>query len=243
VRRGRGVSRDPAYAVSVASLKWSDWRIVAERVFKEESARILAGLIRVCRSFDWAEEARRTPLPGRFHDARRGARVDNGGFLVSLDDQDRSRWARRQIDKGMVVLARALRNPARQRYVLEAAIAGTHAHASSCEETNWVGIEGLYRQLMTVVSSPVIELNHAAAVAMSRGPAEGLQLVEALAARGELADYRGLYATRAELLRRLGRHSEALPNYERALGMTSNEVERSFLRARIGSLDRSERHG
>jgi RNA polymerase sigma-70 factor, ECF subfamily len=178
-----------------------------------------------------------------FHDARRGARVDDGGFLVSLDEQDRSRWDRRQIDEGMVVLAQALRYPTRQRYVLEAAIAGTHAGTSRSEDTDWVGIEGLYRQLMAVVSSPVVELNHAVAVAMSRGPGEGLQLVEALAARGELADYRALYTTRAELLRRLGRHGEALPNYERALGMTSNEVERSFLRTRMGSLDRPARHG
>jgi RNA polymerase sigma-70 factor, ECF subfamily len=176
-----------------------------------------------------------------FHDARRGARVDDGGLLVSLDEQDRSRWNRRQIDEGMVILARALRHVARQRYVLEAAIAGTHAQARRAEETDWAGIEGLYRQLMTVVSSPVIELNHAAAVAMSRGPEAGLELVEALSTRGELADYRALYTTRAELLRRLGRHREALPNYERALGMTSNEVERRFLRARIASLGCSSR--
>ena len=177
------------------------------------------------------------------HDARRGARVNRAGSLVPLEEQDRSRWDRRQIDEGMVILARALRYPARQQYVLEAAIAATHAHARRAEETDWVGIEGLYRQLMTVVSSPVIELNHAAAVAMSRGAEEGLQLVEALAARGELADYRALYTTRGELLRRLGRDREAIPNYERALGMTSNEVERTFLRARIRSLDRPAREG
>ena len=177
------------------------------------------------------------------HDARRGARVNPAGSLVPLEEQDRSRWDRRQIDEGMVILARALRYPARQQYVLEAAIAATHAHARRAEETDWVGIEGLYRQLMTVVSSPVIELNHAAAVAMSRGAEEGLQLVEALAARGELSDYRALYTTRGELLRRLGREREAIPNYERALGMTSNEVERTFLRARIRSLDRPAREG
>jgi RNA polymerase sigma-70 factor (ECF subfamily) len=178
-----------------------------------------------------------------FHDARRGARVDDGGSLVSLDEQDRSRWDRREIDEGMVILARALRDPARQRYVVEAAIAGTHAHARRPENTDWAGIEGLYRQLMAIVSSPVIELNHAVAVAMNGRVEEGLQLLETLAAGGELSAYRALYTTRAELLRRLGRASEALPNYERALGMTSNDVERAFLRARIESLHRQARHG
>jgi hypothetical protein len=89
---------------------------------------------------------------------------------------------------------------------------------------------------MTVVSSPVIALNHAVAVAMSRGLEEGLRLLEDIGASGELAAYRAFYTTRAELLRRLGRHAEALPNYERALGMTSNEVERRLLTNRIASL-------
>lgn len=178
-----------------------------------------------------------------FHDARRAARVDDHGSLVSLDEQDRSRWDRQQIDEGMVVLARALQSPTRHQYVLEAAIAGTHARARTPEDTDWAGIEGLYRRLMVVSTSPVIALNHAVAVAMSRGLEEGLRLLEALAAGGELAGYRAFYTTRAELLRRLGRDGEALPNYERALGMTSNEVERKLLSGRIASLRTQARHG
>jgi RNA polymerase sigma-70 factor, ECF subfamily len=178
-----------------------------------------------------------------FHDARRATRVDDYGSLVSLDEQDRSRWDWRQIDEGMVVLARALGYPERHQYVLEAAIAGTHAHARTPEETDWVGIEGLYRQLMAVSNSPVIALNHTVAVAMSRGLEEGLQLLETLAEDGELAGYRAFYTTRAEFLRRLGRDAEALPNYERALGMTSNEVERKLLMSRISSLRTAGRHG
>jgi RNA polymerase sigma-70 factor, ECF subfamily len=168
-----------------------------------------------------------------FHDARRGARVDEQGSLVALDQQDRSRWDRRQIDDAMVTLARALGHPMRGQYVLEAAIAGTHAHARTPEETDWRGIEGLYRQLMSISHSPVVALNHAVAVAMSRGLDEGLALVETLAEHGALAGYRPFYIARAELLRRLGRRAEALPNYERALGMTANEVERRLLTARI----------
>jgi RNA polymerase sigma-70 factor (ECF subfamily) len=168
-----------------------------------------------------------------FQDARRGARVDEQGLLVPLDQQDRSRWDWLQIDEGMVTLARALGYPARGQYVLQAAIAGMHVHARTPEETDWEGIEGLYRQLMAISGSPVIALNHAVAVAMSRGLEEGLALLDALAAERVLACYRPFYITRAELLRRLARPAEALPNYERALGMTSNEVERRLLTARI----------
>jgi RNA polymerase sigma-70 factor (ECF subfamily) len=178
-----------------------------------------------------------------FHDARRAGRIDEEGALVPLDEQDRSRWNRAQIDEGMVVLARALKHPDRNRYVLEAAIAGTHAQARRAEDTDWAGIEGLYRQLLLVAGSPVIALNHAVAVAFSRGPAEGLSLLDQLSSESELAGYRAFYTTKAELLRRLGRIAEAIPNYERALGMTSNEVERRFLGVRIASLRAQIRHG
>jgi RNA polymerase sigma-70 factor (ECF subfamily) len=171
-----------------------------------------------------------------FHDARRAARVDEHGSLVPLDEQDRSRWDRSQIDEGVVTLARALDHPARGKYVLEAAIAAIHARARTPDETDWAGIEGLYRQLMTLSSSPVIALNHAVAVAMGRGLEQGLALLDVLAADGALAGYRALYTARAEMLRRLGRANEALPNYERALGMTANDAERRLIAARIASL-------
>ena len=173
-----------------------------------------------------------------FHDARRGARVADDGSLVSLDEQDRARWDWHQIDEGMVTLAQSLGHPTRGQYVLEAAIAGTHARARTPGETDWAGIEGFYRQLMAISRSPVIALNHAVAVAMSRGLGEGLALIERLAEDGALAGYRPFYTARAELLRRLDRHAEALANYERALGMTSNEVERQLLTARIADMRR-----
>jgi RNA polymerase sigma-70 factor, ECF subfamily len=171
-----------------------------------------------------------------FNDARRNARVDDQGSLLTLDEQDRSRWDWGEIDEGMVALARALGHPTRGPYVLQAAIAGTHARARTPGDTDWAGIEGLYRQLMAISNSPVIALNHAVSVAMSRGLEEGLALIETLAASGDLAGYRFFYTARAELLRRLGRGDEALPNYERALGMTSNEVERKLLTARIAAV-------
>jgi predicted RNA polymerase sigma factor len=140
----------------------------------------------------------------------------------------------------MVILARALGFPARNQYVLEAAIAGTHVQARTPGETDWAGIEGLYRELMLVTHSPVVALNHAVAVAMHRGLEEGLKLLDALAVDGELAGYR-FYTTRGELLRRLGRFDEALPNYERALGMTANEVDRRLLGSRIAAIRREAR--
>jgi RNA polymerase sigma-70 factor (ECF subfamily) len=178
-----------------------------------------------------------------FNDARRNARVDDHGSLLTLDQQDRSRWEWPQIDEGMVALARALGHPTRGQYVLQAAIAGTHARARTPEDTDWAGIEGLYRQLMAISNSPVIALNHAVAVAMHRGLEEGLALVEALAANVALAGYRFFYTARAELLRRLGRWAEALSNYERALGMASNEVERRLLTARIAAVREQTQHG
>ena len=135
-----------------------------------------------------------------------------------------------------MTLARALGHPSRGQYVLQAAIAGTHAHADTAAETDWPGIEGLYRQLMAISNSPVIALNHAVAVAMSRGLEDGLALLEILARNGVLAGYRPFYVARAELLRRSGRPAEALSNYERALVMTSNEVERTLLTGRIAEM-------
>lgn len=178
-----------------------------------------------------------------FNDARRNARVDDDGSLLTLDEQDRVRWDWTQIDEGMVALARALGQPTRGPYVLQAAIAGMHARARTPEDTDWAGIEALYRQLMSISNSPVVALNHAVAVAMSRGPDEGLALIEGLAAGGTLAGYRFFYTARAELLRRLGRVGEALPNYERALGMTSNDVERRLLTARIAAVRSQTQHG
>jgi RNA polymerase sigma-70 factor (ECF subfamily) len=170
------------------------------------------------------------------HDARREARVDDAGSLVSLDRQDRSRWDWPQIEQGLVWLARALRHSTRDRFLLEASIAAAHVVAPTAEETDWAGIEGLYRQLMRLSSSPVIALNHAVAVAMSQGLEAGLARMQALSADQALSGYRQFYTARAELLRRLDRSAEALPDYEQALAMTSNEVERRLLTERIDEI-------
>jgi RNA polymerase sigma-70 factor (ECF subfamily) len=146
-----------------------------------------------------------------------------------------TQWDRPQIDEGMLVVARALKHPQRGTYVLEAVIAGLHAQAPSADETDWAGIDGLYRQLMLIAPSPVVALNHAVAVAMSRGPTGSSGSNDLLQTASSTAIGPSTQ-TRAELLRRLGRAGEALPNYERALAMTSNQSERQLLINRIASL-------
>src|SRR5438874_13790334 len=144
-------------------------------------------------------------------------RVDSGGRLVLLADQDRARWDHAQIEEGIALVERALRCGHPGPYQLQAAIAALHAEARSAEATDWSQIAQLYRALAHVAPSPVVELNRAVAVAMADGPAAGLALVEALAETGELAGHHLLHATRADLLRRLGRRTEAVSAYQRAL--------------------------
>ena len=141
--------------------------------------------------------------------SRRRARVDGEGELVLLEDQDRGRWERAEIDEATRLLEAALRKGRVGPYQLQAAIAACHADAVEATDTDWVEIAGLYKQLATVLPSPVVELNRAVAVAMADGPAAGLALVEALATASQLHGYYLLHATRADLLRRLGRGTEA----------------------------------
>jgi RNA polymerase sigma-70 factor (ECF subfamily) len=166
------------------------------------------------------------------HDARREARVTSDGALVLLADQDRRQWDRVKISEGSALVERALgmRRPA--SYQLQAAIAAVHDEAPSVDETDWRQIAGLYDALLGVAPSPVVELNRAVAVAMADGPAEGLALMDLLAAQGELDDYRFLHSARADLLRRLGRREEAAIAYGRARDLATNEPERTFLDAR-----------
>jgi RNA polymerase sigma-70 factor (ECF subfamily) len=166
------------------------------------------------------------------HDARREARVGPDGGLVLLADQDRARWNRREIDEGAALVERALamRRPA--SYQLLAAIAAIHDEAPTADATDWREIVGLYDALSRVTPSPVVDLNRAVAVAMADGPGAGLALVDVLAAQGELADYHLLHATRADLLRRLGRRDEAAAAYERARDLATNDQERAFLAGR-----------
>jgi RNA polymerase sigma-70 factor (ECF subfamily) len=173
------------------------------------------------------------------HDARREGRVSPDGELVLLEEQDRGRWDRARIGEGVGLLDRAIRRGPPGPYRLQACVAALHAVAPTAAATDWRRIVLLYDQLMAVASSPVVALNRAVAVAMVEGPAAGLALMDDLAASGELAGYHLLHAARADLLRRLGRRPEAAAAYRRALELTANPVERSFLRRRLAEVDRA----
>ena len=170
------------------------------------------------------------------HESRRAARTSADGDLVLLDDQDRSVWNREQIGEGCALVERALSSRRFGPYTLQAAIAAVHAEAPTAADTDWRQIVGLYDVLMRADSSPVVELNRAAAVAMRDGPAAGLAQIDAILARGELADYALAHSARAELARRLGRTAEARAAYERALALTRQEPQRRFLERRLATL-------
>jgi RNA polymerase sigma-70 factor (ECF subfamily) len=169
------------------------------------------------------------------HDARRDARTSLDGDVVLLEDQDRSLWDRAQIDEGLALVESALRSPRVGPYGIQAAIAALHARARTAAETDWRQIASLYALLVERNSTPVIELNHAVAVAMTDGAAAGLLLIDALAARGELRDYHLMYSARADLLCRLGRHDEAVDAYRAALDRATGEPERRFLERKLSS--------
>ena len=163
--------------------------------------------------------------------SRRAARLDAAGEPVPLDEQDRTRWDRPAIDEGLGLLDAALRRRRPGPYQVQAAIAACHARADRAADTDWSQIAALYGRLVELVPSPVVRLNRAVAVAMADGPAAGLTLVDELA--GELAGYRLLQATRADLLRRLGRHEEAAQAYREALERSESPTERRFLQRRL----------
>jgi RNA polymerase sigma-70 factor (ECF subfamily) len=167
------------------------------------------------------------------HDARRLARVDASGDLITLEDQDRSLWDAAEIGEGVEVLDGALRYGRPGPYQVQAAIAACHVTAPAADQTDWAQIAGLYGRLAEFLPTPVVELNYAVAVGMARGPAAGLALVDALAAAGKLAGYHLLPATRADFLRRLGRFPEAAVAYGEALELVSTDAERRFLRRRL----------
>ena len=174
------------------------------------------------------------------HDSRRQTRLDGAGDIVLLEDQDRARWDRAQIDEGAALAATALRAEGQPpgSYSLQAAIAAIHAQAPTAAATDWRQIAALYGVLARVHPTPVVELNRAVAVAMTGGLERGLALVDELDRRGELAEYHLLPVARAELLRRLGRHAEAAESYRRALAMVSNEAERRHLGKRLREIVR-----
>jgi RNA polymerase sigma-70 factor (ECF subfamily) len=170
------------------------------------------------------------------HDSRRAARSDALGELIVLDEQDRSRWNREQIREGQELTERALRLRRVGPYAIQAAIAAVHADAPRPDDTDWAQIVAFYDLLLGMNPSPVIELNRAAAIAMKDGPARGLNLIDALLARGELANYHLAHSARADLLRRLGRREDALSAYAVALTLTTQEPERRYMQRRMSSL-------
>jgi RNA polymerase sigma-70 factor, ECF subfamily len=167
------------------------------------------------------------------HDARRAGRVDDAGDLVPLEEQDRGQWDRAVISEGLELLDAALRRHQPGPYQVQAAIAACHASAPDATATDWVEIAALYGELVRLVPSPVVELNRAVAVAMADGPEAGLRVVEALDASGSLDGYHLLPATRADLLRRLGRTADAAAAYRDALEFATSDAERRYLSRRL----------
>jgi RNA polymerase sigma-70 factor (ECF subfamily) len=171
------------------------------------------------------------------HESRRAARASAGGEVVLLDDQDRSLWNQAQIAEGTALVERAMLSRRIGPYTLQAAIAAVHAEAATAAATDWRQIAGLYDVLLRAEPSPVVELNRAAAIAMRDGPAAGLALVDAILARGDLADYPLAHSARADFCRRLGRRDAARASYERALALTRQEPQRRFLERRLAEVN------
>jgi RNA polymerase sigma-70 factor (ECF subfamily) len=170
------------------------------------------------------------------HDARRDARVGPDGDLVLLDDQDRTLWDAGRIAEGRALVEASLAEGRPGPYQVQAAIAALHDEAATPADTDWPQIVVLYTSLQRMAPSPVVELNLAAAVAMADGPAVGLAMMDGIAAGGELETYPYLHAARADLLRRLGRWSESEAAYRRALELTTNGPERTFLEGRMAEV-------
>src|SRR5690606_27486090 len=166
------------------------------------------------------------------HHSRRDTRTDEAGDLVLLEDQDRSRWDSEAIEEGLAQIGLAMRSTVLGSYTLQAAIVSHHARAATAEETDWRRIAALYSLLYRMQPSPVVALNRAVAVAMADGLEQGLTLLDQV----HLTDYHLLPATRADLLRRLGRLPEAAEQYRQALSLVTQEPERRFLERRLAEV-------
>lgn len=178
------------------------------------------------------------------HDARRAGRSGPGGELLTLEEQDRSRWARPQIEEGARLVEAALRRRSPGPFQIQAAIAAQHAGARHFEDTNWGDIVALYDLLLEVQPSPVVRLNRAAALAFAQGPAAALAELDRLEAIGELSSLRGYYllpAARADQLRRLSRPAEAAVAYRTALALCEGAAERAYLERRLAEVAGEEK--
>ncbi len=169
-------------------------------------------------------------------ESRRRSRTNSEGDLILLEDQDRSMWDRNLIAEGIALVERALGSRRFGPYSVQAAIAAVHAEAPDAAATDWTQIVGLYDVLFGLSPSPVVALNRAVAVAMRDGPSAGLALVDRLLAEGTLAQYHLAHAARADLCRRLGRITDAITAYQKALELVSQGPERRFLERRLASL-------
>jgi RNA polymerase sigma-70 factor (ECF subfamily) len=170
------------------------------------------------------------------HHARQATRLSASGDLVTLEEQDRTRWDPSEITEGVALLDNVLRRGQAGPYQVQAAIAACHATAPSAEETDWVQIAALYGRLLRFIQSPVVELNRAVAIGMADGPAAALPLIAALTVSGQLNGYHLLPATKADLLRRLHRHEEAAEAYREALALTTTAPERRYLTRRLAEV-------
>ena len=171
------------------------------------------------------------------HDARRASRISNSGEVVLLEDQDRSQWDRDEISEGLGLVDRSLSIRGQvSPYAVQAAIAALHVRAEDGRATDWPQIVGLYEVLLRLQPTPVVELNHAVAVSMVDGPARALDLIDSLAARGQVTQYHLLHAARGRLLQKIGRMDQAREAYSAALSTALLEPERRFLAARIAAL-------
>jgi RNA polymerase sigma-70 factor (ECF subfamily) len=167
------------------------------------------------------------------HDARRAARLDADGEIVTLEDQDRGAWDAGEIGEGVAMLEGALRLGRLGPYQVQAAIAACHVTAARAADTDWAQIARLYGELARFLPTPVVELNRAVAVGMASGPEAGLSLVSELEESGKLTGYHLLPATKADLYRRLGRAEEAAACYREALALASTDAERRYLGRRL----------
>ena len=172
-------------------------------------------------------------------DSRRDARTNKQGELVTLEEQDRSQWDRKEIEEGLRLVEQAFRFGRVGTYQVQAAIASIHAKAETAAKTDWQQIVAFYEALVRVNPSPIVALNHAAAVAMSEGFEKGLKLVEEAGASGTLDQYYLFHAARADLLRRLDRPVEAETAYLRALALTTNNVELEYIRRRLSEVTKT----
>jgi RNA polymerase sigma-70 factor (ECF subfamily) len=166
------------------------------------------------------------------HDARRDARLDDSGEIVTLEAQDRSLWNQDHIAEALPLVEEALRQTPGP-FALQAAIVAVHCRGARPEDTDWPEIVKLYERLERVQPSPIVSLNRAVAVAMVDGPRVGLALIDSLAATNDLDDYHLLHAARADLLRRAGSHEEAAKSYMKALALVTNDSERRYLQRRL----------